>query len=74
MWPYTIEEMDWLSSQSKKTGKKEMNVLKQIFTALANLQTHSIEKRNDPIWQFVTTEYRDDPYFHYTRITGKWPK
>jgi hypothetical protein len=23
MWPYTIEEMDWLSSKSKKTGTKK---------------------------------------------------
>jgi hypothetical protein len=51
-----------------------MNILKNIFTAIASLQTRSIEKRNDPIWQFVTTEYRDDPYFHYARITGRWPK
>tara|TARA_A100001011_G_scaffold369063_1_gene424007 strand:+ start:238 stop:393 length:156 start_codon:yes stop_codon:yes gene_type:complete len=47
--------------------------MKQLLSLLSSLtmQIKLSDKRSDPIWQFVKTEYRDDPHFHYMRITGK---
>ena len=52
MWPYTIEEMDWLSSKSKKTGtKKNKRVSNQTADGSAP-KTQDLRKHD---WAITTT-------------------